>query len=318
MKSEKFKIIGVLLIGIILGSSFVSSIIFFKQFKEKKVFKKEIPEIKISKEEISQILKKWPGGLKDITEEEIAKIKGKTEEQIREEFYKEKKECIDRFKITKPEELLSVDPIQARRYAICEAIKENNPQKCSLLKENPKLYKECLDISTLIVKIFFKVLKSKSCPENINNECKKIEHINPANCLAICRAIVFEDSSGCDEINYPSVEKAICFAISKKDLSFCKEIKNGETDDIQNCEDMYHIVRAAKENNLSYLNQIKLPVNFVIGKLFFNPNLSCQELLTPFNEEYCSQKFTLELLQRRLDILRELQNIENFLQRSSK
>lgn len=263
--------------------------------KEEEKFPTRIEEVKV-----------WPPTLSDATEDEKARVRGKTEQEIESEFYKEKQECLERFKITKPEDLLAADVNQAISFITCQAVRDDKLNQCDLLKTNQSAYQQCQEISNWYLKVLFPALRGNDCSPEIIKECQVI---GAKNCQAFCQGLILDKVEACDKLKDSPLEKTMCLAVAKKDLSFCQQLEN--QDDKTNCQDVYHFISSVKENQPSYLDNIKNGINFALGKLFFNRSLSCEDLLTPFNEEYCSPTYSLEILGRRLDISRQLKYIED-------
>jgi hypothetical protein len=250
--------------------------------------------------------KTWPASLFDVTETEKAKVRGKTDEEIKNEFNKEKQDCLDRFKTTQPENILAADVNQAISLITCQAIKNNNLSQCDLLKTNQSAFQQCQEMAAWHLKVIFPALRSRDCSAEIIKEC---EALKLENCQAICQGFILGNTESCNQIKTLSLQGAMCLAITQKNISLCQSLQN--QGDITDCQDIYYFIRAVKENQPPLLDNIKNGINFAIGKLFFNQTLLCEDLLTAFNEPYCSQTYSPEALNRRLDIAKQLKLMKN-------
>ena len=239
-----------------------------------------------------------PTVLSDATEAEKVAVRGKTEAEVRADFAEEKEACLGMFTETKPAEMLEADRLQAISFISCQAVKKDDIKECDLLKGDEDAFKNCQEMAETYLNFAYSVFRQKDCSLSSFSDDQK----------NMCGGLISGDAGVCEQLASP--EKTICSAVAQDKISVCDQTQNDNEKD--SCRDFYYFAKAAKENNLSYLDSVKSGTGLAIYKLFFDGSLSCSDLLAPSNEAYCSIVFSDELLQRRLSIREELsKNILN-------
>lgn len=228
--------------------------------------------------------------LKSMTQEEKVKISGRSDEAIKADFAKQKEGCQKFFEITKPENMLEIDGIQSVNFAICQAIKNNDISSCDLVKGDQAALTKCQTAAKNYLDFTFPIFREKSCSLDNLSDAQK----------GMCDAWLFGKAEGCDKAD--PAGKTICLAVAKNDISVCNQL-SGDSQD--GCKQVYYFVKAAKENKISYLDQLKSSAEAAISKLYFDRSQSCATLLAPEIGIYCEASYSDEHLKRLLDLAAE-------------
>ncbi len=236
-----------------------------------------------------------PESLKDATLAEKERVWGKTYAELGADFEQEKKVCLERVAENSLKEILSSDRVQAVSLASCQAVKRKDVEICGALKTDERSYNACREMAATQLNFVFPMFEKKDCSSGDFSEEQK----------AVCSGVISGEASDCEKISNSSIGKPICLAVAQNNISLCDSAQNK-----QGCQDFFYFAKAVKENQRSYMDNIKSGTNFALYSLFFDKEASCPDLLKKSNESYCAQIFSDEAFSRRVSIWGELNKLK--------
>jgi hypothetical protein len=125
-------------------------------------------------------------------------------------------------------------------------------------------------------------------------------------CENVCNALVNDFDRNCSGISF-APEHSACLALEQNNVSVCDSLK--EEMDKQLCQFSFFLATAAKANNLSLLEGIKIKESYLLAKLYFEKETPCQELavyIGQISKGQCDSIFNENSLNRLLEIGRDL------------
>lgn len=232
-------------------------------------------------------------------------------------FKQDRGECLKKFMGLENLTPEGIDKLQAdivgmgstktRDYYACRAIKNNDSTYCDVVNANKDDFNFCQSEFALFSGMLFPALKSNSCDQQMISACAKT---GSPDCENVCQGYVLNNSEACNNLKdgIGSPLKSTCIAINNKDISVCSALK--EVDDQKSCQEIYYFTTAAKENNLSGINNIDDPSFLVIANLYFNKNYNCEKLLAGFGDDACNNKYNSDYLQEQINSAKSSQGNE--------
>lgn len=193
----------------------------------------------------------------------------------------------------KEKEIVEMDIGKASGYYLCLSLKNNNIQYCDALNTNEDALKNCQNGFSEYARTIFPALKANRCDAEFIDACKNTGTIN---CESLCRGLILRDMAECnnDDLSKDPLMKNMCLAINKDDVNICN---SANEDDRKNCQEVFYFFKAARENNVSYLDKIE-DVNFrSIAQLYFDPKAQCEKILARFGEYACNERYSRQLLE---------------------
>lgn len=184
-------------------------------------------------------------------------------------------------------------------YYTCEAVKNNNIDRCDFLKDvSDELFKSCLYTAVNLE------VASEKCSDQSMSQCTQ-SGLSQSDCNNICSLYYKSDASVCSVIKDPALNKG-CLAFAQKNVSLC----NGIVDEFEkkSCVSQYYLYSAIRSNDVSLLNKMADDFKKSLGKVIFDENISCKEEFSKFIQEAdCASGLVsnFEDIQRQADTLKQ-------------
>lgn len=240
------------------------------------------------------------------TEDEKKLVEGRTEAQIRNDFSERKSLCANAFEngnISEMIEKYGVPKERAEVYFECQAISKEDIAQCDVLGENSLEKKICRQNFLKSVRFAFPALRQGKCDSVMISACQETE---TKDCENVCNALVNDFNRNCSGISF-APEHSACLALEQNNINPCDLLK--EEMDKQLCQFSFFLVTAAKANNASLLEGIKIKESYLLAKLYFEKEMPCQELAAYIGQAskgQCDSIFNENSLNRLLEVGRDL------------
>lgn len=236
--------------------------------------------------------------------DERLKVVGRTEDEVIQEFNQGKERCLLR---NQDPDLVLENETQASRYFTCEALKSQEVDDCDLLT-NPANRRRCERTVVNYAQSLFPALEAGGCTEEAINVCQDADdpELSAEECQPFCEGLVEKNSQGCDQIE-GDLQRVMCFTVAEGSIEACEDL-SGESR--VNCEDQYYLFEAIENEDPSYLDNIEIPFNYMVGSVYLDAEETCGDILEDATREYCEKEYSEDRLETRLELRREVEELE--------